>query len=1278
LSKKRIVDHTLTNKIRIVDLTNKLEELKSKSRAEKQRFNKHIEELTSKLEESNNISNKNSNDKERRQTPTILVIPEIENEPEPERTEAWTNLPLTKIQNELLGELKNELGNRQNLAELEELKKEFVDTVIHHKERELELSSKTEALETELEFGHHEHERLERVVFVLKNELKMAALNHEPVTTRNRELEREHESHKAEQERVGKEVADLQEELQTTSKNFHNDILDLKMKLKSKQSEFEHLTEFKHELEAEVEETTEKVRKIEMEFETAAKIMDTTYGELSLRNTQLEKELVSYKSENHYLNKFIGELQTELAENHGIKREMPPSIKKTNELKMGSINELSDRSSHDELIESNRLEPYLKDELTESERLNQSKLSMNDDIDDDSDVGLQNSGKIDDDFGTNDNDFEMSSSSASSSSYSSEESGDSERERLVSDIAIIEKKLEVEKSKRESFKTIIAELEKEKTKDEIKDGKGSKSTTTIAKIRESEAELEVLNARMYELEADLEDLLDELWDYDRDQEPVAREEKQDIDGRVEELDSSKNREHLSSRIVELEKEMEELEDELEETIERNKSQKQYLADKNSNLAKMVEVSKKEQHALAIRNDELEKELASTIGNGRKDQQTLAMHYIEKERELKEKERELKETAAEANIHEIRLKSQIAQLEKELNSYRSNIKNDQEYLLTQLKILMENNEEDTTDKHAEEDKLTKEEPSELAQDPHKSDQERLVAKVSDLKKEYDSTVNENQVLHETIVEIVAKVSDLKKKYDSTLNENQLLHETIVEAEAKLWAAQETIQRVEKEVEDLNTKYEKLETKWKSSNEDHETGIWEAEQKMRDLIETVNLERREKKRYQAEGNVLKQDFEALRKENGNLSSQIELLETVVKEEKNERETLVHRVAELEQEIRSASTKNDIDQERFTKLRRNLEISKRKIESLSSQIQSHEAEKQEHTVLSGRFSALEKELQSSIEKSKSEQQLHLELKKRLVEIKKRLVEVTMKNQAECANFDNRNRKFQKQLESTTKELKSTREKNESLCADLRFFEAEKNELNISGVDELPSMFEENEDIFRKIQSYENGTSRKELVSPLTPRSNAHTVTENTDFDEDTFTSDRENSPISSNGYVEEGVEGQGEMDSRGTDSNHNSIITARAANGGLASASLLVENDDAGGVTNPRPLPDKTQNQKIIEDYLTPLVKKADQVLGQEIPSAIVQGVHVGLLLQAEKVVNASFSWENFESILEEVCQEYDQDTWFDIQEAFSIGWEENEIQKMGGDIDDQDRQDERYDQ
>ena len=40
-----------------------------------------------------------------------------------------------------------------------------------------------------------------------------------------------------------------------------------------------------------------------------------------------------------------------------------------------------------------------------------------------------------------------------------------------------------------------------------------------------------------------------------------------------------------------------------------------------------------------------------------------------------------------------------------------------------------------------------------------------------------------------------------------------------------------------------------------------------------------------------------------------------------------------------------------------------------------------------------------------------------------------------------------------------------------------------------------------------------------------------------------------------------------------------------------------------------------------------------------------------------------WDDFESILEDVCQDCDQEMWFDIQEAFFVAWEETQIQKMG---------------
>jgi len=288
-------------------------------------------------------------------------------------------------------------------------------------------------------------------------------------------------------------------------------------------------------------------------------------------------------------------------------------------------------------------------------------------------------------------------------------------------------------------------------------------------------------------------------------------------------------------------------------------------------------------------------------------------------------------------------------------------------------------------------------------------------------------------------------------------------------------------------------------------------------------------------------------------------------------------------------------------------------------------------------------------------------------------------MKNQADRANLDNRLRKLQMKLELTTKELESTRGKNERLSADLKFFESDKDELDNSDDiedidldDEMRSSWEENADIIRKMESFERATSPKSLTSPATT---FKTVTETTCFDEDedTLTSDQENSgsETSTNGS---------NPGRETSDSNHNSIVTTRATNGILAPAPLplLSKDDDTDGIANPQTAPNVLQNQRI-EDYLAPLVDRADDNLGQEIPHRIIQGIHNALLFRAEEVEDGNFTWEDFESILEEVCQEFDQDTWFDIQEAFFVAWEETEIQKIREDFEEnsQDR-DEAYDQ
>ncbi len=1207
------------------DLAKQLEEATSNSKLEEERLHKCIEDLTAKLEECESNANMESerfNTRIKELTTELeQPLPKIpENGPEPERTEAKRQhqKSLKRLRNKMVAELKNELENRQRVTELAQLKEEFVETAILHKTKEEELSTRCQALETELEFCQHEHERMERVVRVLRNELKMAAVNHEPIVARNKELEKQMEEQKienesiakelddlkkkpqntsktlhnqnlnpivvrnaelekqveeqkTEKESIAKELDDLKKELQNTSKTLHNNNLDLKIKLKSKQSEFEHLNEFKHELEAELEENTKKVERIENEFETAAKIMDTTFEELSTRNTKMEKELVSYKSENQYLSKYVGELQNKLAEKEGVKREAPKSMQRMQELMpVDSVKKNSEVDGGDDSIQSEHVNVSPSDELVDSDKSN------NDDDDDDE---MEKSAKTYSD--------DIDSSSSSSSSLSSTTTQKRERKRLTSEISEIEKKLEVQKARRESLSKSIAGMEEEKS--QIKQQNTTKSTSTLTvQIRESEAEIEVINAQIYELEADLEDLLDELWDFDRDREADIEEQEQDLDKRMGSVYyTPKNREHLSSRVVELEREMEELEGELEETIERSKSQRQTLVLQNEGLEKKLEAvtdkAMKEKQGFVFRMSALEKELEETIEKSRKDQQSLAIHYIEKERELKD-------TKRRADAEEKRLKSQISKLEKMMESYQDEAKNE-EFLFSGLSILMEDVK---TSNDAGDDSDSKE--SDENHDPNRMAHERLIAKVSELKEQFSTKVSENNVLNELVLEF----------------------------ETKLKSAEETVQRTEKEIEDLSTKYEKLEIKWKASDEDHSIAIWEAEQKMRDLIDTASLERKEKKRFQDEGKTLKKELETIKEENYKTTEQLKNNERNAREAEAEREILVQRNSELEKDMEAASTKHETEKKQIMNhmktLKDQLYVSTQKIENLSAQIELHEAEREKHAKLTIRFGELEKELQTAMETAKKEKKLHMDLKKRLVEI-------TMKHQAERANLDNKLHKLQK-------ELKSTRKQNQSLVMELKFFEADN-------------------ESFRKVPSYERGTSQD------------RTVTENTSCDEDTFPSDRDTSPDSSGELKKGEVEAQEESDSRGNDSTDNSNSTARFTNKGLASVPFLEELESRVGAMNPSNNSDKLQTKKI-EDYLSPLLSKANKVLDQEIPATIVRGVHRIMVSRAREVTNGNFSWEDFEAILEEVCKDFDQDTWFDIQEAFFVAWEEIEIEKMAGDL------------
>jgi len=387
---------------------------------------------------------------------------------------------------------------------------------------------------------------------------------------------------------------------------------------------------------------------------------------------------------------------------------------------------------------------------------------------------------------------------------------------------------------------------------------------------------------------------------------------------------------------------------------------------------------------------------------------------------------------------------------------------------------------------------------------------------------------------------------------------------------------------------------------------------------------------------------------------------------------------------------------------------------LESTRKELRRHEKGRKDYARLCARLLIVKKELHSATEESKNEKQLHSELQERLIES-------TMKNQAENANLNNKMRKLQKELDFTRKELQSTQEQNRSLAYDLKFFDSEKSRLNRSDIDyiedDLRSTLEENDDIIRKMQSYERGTSSKSMIShttplkedPKTPQSKERTVTENTYFDSDTIPSDAESDTAKSGSDADAdstmGVGGRG-IATISSDSNHGSISTAKMANGITSPSFKSIDaesssvasggdvgcihslpfksndssdEDDTDGRTNPQTAPTEEQSRRIVE-YLAPLINRADKILGQEVPLSVVEGIQDLVAMRANQMEYENFTWEDFELLLEDVCQDFDEDAWFDIQEAFFVAWEETEIEKMGGDLSESysDNKEESYNQ
>jgi chromosome segregation ATPase len=226
-----------------------------------------------------------------------------------------------------------------------------------------------------------------------------------------------------------------------------------------------------------------------------------------------------------------------------------------------------------------------------------------------------------------------------------------------------------------------------------------------------------------------------------------------------------------------------------------------------------------------------------------------------------------------------------------------------------------------------------------------------------------------------------IETLQGEKDKLTSQNESLEKATREKEQEHETLKETIETLQGDIYMLTSENESLE---KTAKEEQKSQI-ERLTKVQNELDTTH-----------------KFFKSMKAYSHNLELEHEKLKT-------EREKAVRCIAELEQKIQSDSIEHELEKERIMNriknLQKQLETSAQEHEKLSVQIQSHEAEKKEHSILSDRFTALEEELQSTIEKSKSDRKLHLDLKMRLVEI-------TMKNQAERANLDNRLFKLNKVL--------------------------------------------------------------------------------------------------------------------------------------------------------------------------------------------------------------------------------------------------------------------------
>jgi hypothetical protein len=342
----------------------------------------------------------------------------------------------------------------------------------------------------------------------------------------------------------------------------------------------------------------------------------------------------------------------------------------------------------------------------------------------------------------------------------------------------------------------------------------------------------------------------------------------------------------------------------------------------------------------------------------------------------------------------------------------------------------------------------------------------------------------------------------------------------------------------------------------------------------------------------------------------------------------------VVALEKNLESANTSRiDSYEEEKKNLELTVDKSRTELDRLMKQLVAYEEVKGEHELLISRVSNLENELQSSLEQN-DQLSTDIESLKTLKEENKNVTE-RVSHLTQCNSRLNEELRLSVQNNAVlTSEMQAREANRDSVqkCMDLT------QEENLDSIDvdvltlESESMNTENLIITETISISEGGEDKTSRRSPISNRTSEIPVG-------DTL----ECSNVSPSKSLRN-------MDERASLSRSGTMSPTEDSRTGKSEE--VSHNPISDG--------DIDSQNKLVEKYLYPLVDKAEAELDEAIPNDIVQGIYdaLFLVLHVERESISVLDWEEFESILEEVCQEYDEETWFQIQEAFFAAWEQLE--------------------